>query len=159
MGTSCACKYATIYYSYQEETNLLVNDTHLLLFYRRYIDDALIIQWASPNGFANFVGAMNDSGTPGARLEWEATPPGREVNFLDLHLRLDPAGSISTTSFQKPMNIYLYRPPTSAQLASILYGLIYGTLHRYWHNTERSMFEQFTWKFFQRLQQRGHARE
>ncbi len=85
-------------------------------------------------------------------------PPGREVDFLDLHIRLDPTGSISTTSFQKPMNLYLYRPHTSAQPSSILYGLIYGTLHRYyWHNTERSMFEQFAWKFFQRLQQRGHA--
>jgi hypothetical protein len=73
---------------------------------------------------------MNDFGTPGARLEWEATPPGREVNFLDLHLRLDPAsGSISTSSFQKPTNLYLYRPPTSAQPASNLYSLHYGTLH------------------------------
>jgi hypothetical protein len=157
MGTLCACNYATIYYSYHEETNLLVNDAHLLLFYRRYIDDALIIQRASPNGFAHFVSAMNDLGQTGARLEWEATPPGREVDFLDLHIGLDPAGSISTTSFQKPMNLYLYRPPTSAQPSSILYDLNYGTLYRYyWHNTERSMFEQFAWKFFRRLQQRGH---
>jgi hypothetical protein len=43
MGTSCACNYATIYYSYHEETNLLVNNVHLLLLYRRYSDDALII--------------------------------------------------------------------------------------------------------------------
>ena len=49
MGTSCACNYATIYYSYHEETKLLVDDTHLLLFYRRYIDDALIIQRAEHN--------------------------------------------------------------------------------------------------------------
>jgi hypothetical protein len=131
-----------------------VNGAHLLLFYRRYIDDALIIQQASPNDFANFVSAMNNFGRPGARLEWEATPPGPEVDFLDLHIRLDPTGSISTPSFQKPMNLYLYRPPMSAQPCSILYGLIYGTLHRYyWHNTKRSMFKQFAWKFFQRIQQ------
>jgi hypothetical protein len=56
------------------------------------------------------------------------------------------------------MNLYLYRPPPSTQPSSMLYSLIYGTLHQYyWHNTERSMFEQFAWKFFQRLQQRGHA--
>jgi hypothetical protein len=158
MGTSCACNYATIYYSYHEETKLLANPTYLLLFYRRFIDDAFVIQRASPNGYADFVHGMNDFGRPGARLEWEATPPGREVDFLDLHIRLDPAGTVSTTSFQKPMNLYLYRPPSSAQPSSILYGLIYGTLHRYyWHNTERSMFEQFAWKFFGRLQQRGHA--
>jgi hypothetical protein len=45
--------------------------------------------------------------------------------------------------------VYIYRPPTSAQPVSILYSLIYGTLRRYyWHNTERSIFEQFPWKFF-----------
>jgi hypothetical protein len=102
---------------------------------------------------------MNGFGQMGARLEWEATPPGCEVDFLELHIRLDPTGSISTrTSFQKPMNLYLYRPPTSAQPSSNLYNLIYGTLHwYYWHNTDRSMFEQFAWKFFQGLQQQGHA--
>ncbi len=126
-----SCNYATIYYSYQEETNLLVNDAHLLLFYCRFIDDAFVIQRASPNGHAPFVNAMNDFGTPGAWLEWEATPPGREVDFLDLHIRLDPAGTISTTSFQKPMNLYLYCPLTSGQPSSILYRQIYGTLHRY----------------------------
>jgi hypothetical protein len=120
MRTSFACNYAMIYYSYQEDTNLLVNSAHLLLFHRRYMDDALIIQRASPNGFANFVSAMKDFGQPGARLEWEATPPGREVDFLnlriflDLHIPLDPTSLISTTSFQKPMNLYLYHPPTSA---------------------------------------------
>jgi hypothetical protein len=73
MGPSCACNYATTYYSYHEETNLLANDARLLLFYRRYItDDTLIIQRASPNSFANFVSMMKNVGTPGARLEWEA---------------------------------------------------------------------------------------
>jgi hypothetical protein len=41
--------------------------------------------------------------------------------------------------FQKPMNMYLYRlPTTSAQCTSVLYGLIYGTLHHYfWQNSKR----------------------
>jgi hypothetical protein len=100
---------------------------------------------------------MNKFGQTGARLEWEAAPPGPQVDFLDLHIRLDPKGSISTTSIQKPIILYLYGPPTSAQPFSILYGLTYSTFHRYyWHNTECSMFKRFVWKFFQRLQQRGH---
>jgi hypothetical protein len=131
MGTSCACNYATIYYSYHKETNLLANNARLLLFYRRYIDDGLIIQQAGPNGFANLVSVMNDFGMPGAQFEWEEAPPGCEVDFLDLHIQLDPTGSISTTSFQKPMNLYLYCPLTSGQPSSILYRQIYGTLHRY----------------------------
>jgi hypothetical protein len=59
-----------------KETNLLVNNARFLLFYRKFIDDAFDIPWASPNGYANFVNAMNDFGTPSAWLEWEATPPG-----------------------------------------------------------------------------------
>lgn len=113
MGTSCACNYATIYYSYHKETNLLVNNAHLLLFYHRYINNAFIIQGASPNGSANFMSAMNSFGQPGARLEWETTPPGPEVDFLDLHIRLDPTGLSSSSSFQKLMNLYLYCPPAS----------------------------------------------
>ena len=129
-----------------------------ILYYRRYIDDGLCILRASPAGYSDFVLQINTFGIEGERLEWEATPPSREVDFLDLHLKLEPAGSISLTSFQKPMNLYLYRPPASAQPTSILYGLVYGTLHRYyWHNTERHMFEAFSLKFFQRLRQRGHS--
>jgi hypothetical protein len=110
-------------------TILQFTTAHLFLFYHRHIDDALIIQQASPNGFANFVIAINDFGMPNAWLEWEAAPPGREVDFLDLHIWLDPTGLISTTLFQKSMHLLMYRPPPSAQPSSIIYSLIYGTLH------------------------------
>jgi hypothetical protein len=56
------------------------------------------------------------------------------------------------------MNFYLFCPPTSAQPPSILYGLIYGTLHRlFWQNLEFTTFEAFTLKFFKQLQAREHA--
>jgi hypothetical protein len=90
MGTSCAC-----------------NSMLLFTTATTKIDDTLIIQQASSNGFANFVSAMNDFGTPSARLEWKATPPGRAVDFLDLHIRLDPTGLISSDSFQNLVNLYL----------------------------------------------------
>jgi hypothetical protein len=53
-GPSCACNYATIYYSYHEETNLLANNAHLLLFYHIHINGTLIIERASPRSFAIF---------------------------------------------------------------------------------------------------------
>jgi hypothetical protein len=66
-------------------------------------------------------------------------------------------GSIHTQTYQKEMNLYLYRPPTSAQPKSILYGLIYGTLHRYyWQNTDRKWLDHFVGLFYQRLLARGH---
>ena len=148
MGTPCACTYATIYYSYHEETSLLQPNNNLL-FYRRLIDDAFIIQRNIPDGYTRFMQRMNSFGDDGARLEWESPGPSRAVDFLDRHIKLNPNGSITTSTYQKPMNLYLFRPPTSAQPPSILYGLIYGTLHRlFWQNSEFTTFEAFTLKFF-----------
>ena len=63
-------------------------------------------------------------------------------------------------TYQKAMNLYLYCCPSSAQPLSILYGLIYGTLHRYfWQNSHRTDFESFTKKFFQRLIDQAHLKK
>ena len=157
MGTPCACSYATIYYSFHEETTLLQPGL-APIFYRRLIDDAFIIQCNPPHGYTHFLTAMNSFGEDGSRLEWESPGPGRAVDFLDLHIELNHDGSLTTSTFQKPMNLYLFRPPASAQPPSILYGLIYGTLHRlFWQNSEQDTFEGFALKFFQRLQARGHS--
>jgi hypothetical protein len=158
MGTPCACAYATIYFSYHEETSLLVSGAHNLVFYRRLIDDALIFQRHTADGWSTFMHAMDDFGPPGKRLKWESEDgPGRSTHFLDLEIHFRDDGSIQTRTYQKDMNLYLYRPPTSAQPESILYGLIYGTLHRYfWQNSDRSWFDHFVGLFYQRLQDRGH---
>jgi hypothetical protein len=156
MGTSCACAYATIYYSYHEETALLPFPN--LLFYNRLIDDAFVVLQNTDNAYTDFVALMNDFGPTGKRLEWAAEDPSPSVNFLDLTVKLTDSGVFETRTFQKPMNLYLYRPPTSAQPTSVLYGLIYGTLHRYfWQNSDRSWFNHFARLFFQRLQARGHS--
>jgi hypothetical protein len=159
MGTSCACAYATIYYSYHEETALITpNNPHGVLFYRRLIDDALIIQRNTPGAHDTFLAAMNSFGTPGASLVWESSGASRKDIFLDFNLTLNNHHSVSTSTYQKPMNLYLYRPPSSAQPPSILFGLIYGTLHRfYWQNSNRQDFDKYATLFFHRLQARGHS--
>ena len=156
MGTPCACAYATIYYSYHEETALLKDPS--LLFYRRLIDDAIVIQRSTPTGWTDFLSTMDNFGPPAKRLKWESeTGPQRSVHFLDLHLDLQADGSIHTRTYQKDMNLYLYRPPSSAQPNSILFGLIYGTLHRYhWQNTDPQWFNHYVMAFYRRLLDRGH---
>jgi hypothetical protein len=137
---------------------LMHNPAHNILFYRRLIDDALILQRFSPDGFRAFMAAMDEFGPPGKRLTWESEDgPGRSVHFLDLQIDLMVDGSIQTKTYQKDMNLYLYRPPTSAQPQSILYGLIYGTIHRYyWQNSDRHWLDHFVTQFYQRLLDRGH---
>jgi hypothetical protein len=112
MGTPCACAYATIYYSYHKETSLLVPGAHSLVFYRRLIDDALILQRHTADGWSHFMHAMDDFGPPGKRLKWESEDgPGRSSHFLDLEIHLQEDGSIQTRTYQKDMNLYLYCPP------------------------------------------------
>jgi hypothetical protein len=72
---------------------------------------------------------MNSFREDGAQLEWESPGPSREVDFLDLHIQHNQNGPITTSMDQKPMNLYIFCLPTSAQPLSMLYGLIYGTLH------------------------------
>jgi hypothetical protein len=74
MGTSCACAYVTICYSYHKETTLITPaNPHGILFYHRLINDTLILQQNNPGAHDNFLTAMNSFGTPGARLVWESS--------------------------------------------------------------------------------------
>ena len=95
MGTSAACMYATIFFSYHEEmelqikSNLSANPTTLRVrFYRRYIDDVLGVRRGDGANHDTFVLAMNQCGPEGKRLTWEATKPGCQVNFLDLTITI-----------------------------------------------------------------------
>ena len=107
--------------------------------------------------FEEIQAQMNDFGEVGKRLKWEATSPTNSVLFLDLQVSITDTGTITTSTYQKARNNYLYRPPSSAQPPHILYSLIYGTLHRYfWQNTKIQDYEDFVTKFFNRLMDRVH---
>jgi hypothetical protein len=154
MGTNVACMYATIYYSYHEETNLL----HLsyIKFYRRLIDDAFIVIEAS-TPFTDLESNMNNFGPEGKRLNWEVEQPTSKVDFLDLTITIQEDGTIATKTFQKMMNLYLYRTPESCQPESIVRSFVYGALHRYyWQNTFECDFITFTELLFVRMIDRGH---
>ena len=95
----------------------------------------------------------------GLHLTWEATEPTKQVDFLDLTITLDEDGSIFTKTYQKKMNLYLYRPPTSAQPTNILKGQIYGSIHKYyWQNTFACDFTHVATLLFHQLHRRGHSR-
>ena len=102
---------------------------------------------------------MNDYGPPGKQLHWKPEQQGPKVHFLDLWVSISPNHRLETSTYQKPVNMYLYRCPSSAQPPSTLFGLIYSTLHRYyWHNTHLEDFAKYTELFFNRLLDRAHTR-
>ena len=160
MGTPCACAYATIYYSYHEETQLVhTYQSPKPIMYVRLIDDALVIMRHTQDNCQKFITKMNqfkDSTNNG--LEWEAESPSKQVNFLDLTLHTNAHNVIETKTYQKAMNLYLYRPPTSNQPQAMLKGMIYSTLHRYlWQNAQPQDFLRFTIKLLCDLERRGHS--
>lgn len=130
IGTNVACMYATIYYSYHNKTQL----THLqyIKFYRRLIDYTFIIVDEN-TPFANLKANKNDFGPLNKCLIWDTEFLLNTVNFLDLTITIQPNGDITTNTYQKPDNKYLYWTPTSCQSERNLCSFIFGTLQRHYH--------------------------
>jgi len=84
--------------------------------------------------------------------------PSTFINFLDLNISLK-GSSIYTSTFQKPLNLYLYIPPLSAHPPSCFKGLIYGEMKRYWVQNNPADFTDILSKFIIRLYERGHKIE
>jgi hypothetical protein len=184
MGTSLACIYATIYFSYHEETRILPGyssgtaatpiptlvplapvpplENPALLLHARLIDDAFQI-WdlaRLPTDIRhNFIPHMEHEMNFGS-LSWEVEQPARSVNFLDLTIAIESDGSITTRTFVKAMNLHLYIPPTSAHPKGVLKSLIFGNLQRYWHqNSRRDDFIFAASAFYGHLLNRGYTTE
>jgi hypothetical protein len=157
MGTPVACAYATLTFGHYKNTTLLPSFNVNLLFYRRYIDDIFGIWLPTPNNnhtWKSFKEQLNNWG----KLTWFVEEPSKQVNFLDLTINLDQA-SVTFSTFQKPLNLYLYIAPLSAHPSTCLKGLIKGELYRYWMQNETQHFEKLTTKFIERLYARGHTIE
>jgi hypothetical protein len=158
MGTPVACSYAMLSFSHHENNNILTEFQPNLLFYKRYIDDILGIWIPSENNnisdWDRFKKKLNDWGS----LKWVIEDPSHQTQFLDLHIKLQNA-TITTETYQKSMNLYLYIPPLSAHPQSCFKGLIHGELRRYWIQNNPFNFQTILLKFIQRLTDRGHTIE
>jgi hypothetical protein len=127
MGVSPSCMYATLYFAVHEET-LLTKYPELRL-YKRYIDDVIGI-WIprtihDDSRWQQFQKDMNNFG----RLRWTFSERTQTVNFLDLTISIHD-GFINTKLYDKPENLYLYLPATSAHPFGTLKGLIHGMVYR-----------------------------
>jgi len=70
---------------------------------------------------------------------------------------LDKEGNISTKTFQKKMDLFLYIPPHSSHPPGLMKSLIYGLLLTYFlQNTHRSDFFDMISLLHKRLLARGH---
>ncbi|KAL7548610.1 hypothetical protein ACHAWF_011884 [Thalassiosira exigua] len=134
MGTPPACMYATIYYAVHEILRLLKNYEKHLLDYVRWIDDGFIL-WNDrddPLAYYRFCKDVDDFGI----LRWTVEERSKEVNFLDLTIKINDSNRIETRTYQKPMNLYLYLHHASAHPPGVLKGMIYGEVRRYYLQTQ-----------------------
>jgi hypothetical protein len=146
MGTPVACSYVMISFGRHENTEILREFQPNLLYYKRYIDDILGIWIPSARDnfetWNRFKYKLNNWGS----LKWVIKEPSHRTHFLDLNIQLDNS-SITTETYQKSMNLYLYIPPLSAHPHSCFKGLINGELRRYWIQNNPSKFQELLLKF------------
>ena len=130
MGAPPAPACATLYFAVHEVTLLKQFGKHLL-FYGRFIDDAVGI-WTAPSDpledaaqWASFQQKLNSFGS----LSWEVSHRSDSVDFMDLNISIS-TGRITAKIFEKSQNLYLYLPPTSCHTPGILRGAVIGMIHR-----------------------------
>ena len=104
MGAHPAPPYCNIIYGYHERVTILPKYKLNLLHYSRIINDTLC--------------AFNDRGEDGRLQEFlndlsfydlvfTTTTPGDTVDFMDLTVKLNKNGKVTTTKFYKPCNLFL----------------------------------------------------
>jgi hypothetical protein len=99
-----------------------------------------------------FKTALNNWG----KLEWVIEEPSLKTTFLDLNISIE-RGSITTSIYQKDMNLYLYIPPSSAHSPCCFKGLIARELRRYFIQNNKEGFETMLTKFTGRHLDRRHS--
>jgi hypothetical protein len=160
MGISPAPPWATIFFALHERSVLSQWNANLL-FYRRFIDDIFGI-WLldeCPSHNEELWTAFKLHMQQWHGLSWEFSPLSRSCTFMDLTITIE-SNRLTTTVYEKPQNLYLYIPPTSAHPKSILRGLITGSILRYYRLcTNPSDANQQTQRLYSRLIHRGYTPE
>ena len=99
-----------------------------------------------------FTTSMNNY--PG--LTWEFNKPTNQVDFMDLTISITN-GNISTSLYEKPLNLHLYIPPHSAHPPGLLPGIVHSTLFQIFTLCSDPQDRILRTKvFFKRLQARGY---
>jgi hypothetical protein len=151
MGTPPAPNYATLYFAIHEIK--VLSKYPELLFYCRYLDDCLGIWSGTVLRYQQFQVEFGNYG----KLTWEFTELSCTINFLDLDISLQENGTITTSLYEKALNLYLYLPPHSAHAPGVLRGLVSGMLLRIKRLTSNPEAVHPCVKlFYRRLLQRGY---
>lgn len=152
MGTPLAVAYANLVLWYIETDCLDLKP----IMYKRYIDDLFVITKTEQQ--AHQIIDLFQSKCPSIQLD--AITIDKKGIFLDLEIKIVESGLITYKIYQKPMNKYLYIPPTSAHSKACLDNFILNELQRYsLFNKDTSTSTGLKQTFFNRLLDRGYTKE
>ena len=154
MGTPFAVTIANAFMYYHEK-DIIEQYSNYLILYRRFIDDIFAI-WAGPKDtLLDFLDALNNKSD---RIKLTHCISDSSISFLDLLLFRDaPSSVLQFSTFQKPLNKYLYIPFELFHPSSNKKAFIKGELIRYARNSSSlKAFSETREKFWKRLRVRGY---
>lgn len=127
MGTAMAPSYANTYLKHKEErgNSPIINHPNLLYF-KRYIDDILVIYNNSDNSMPAFISALKAAYKP---LEITVKIGKNKIPFLDLELSVSD-NRIEYELYSKPICERKYIPTTSNHPRKMLENTVYNDLIR-----------------------------
>ena len=158
MGSNFAVVYACLFLSQLEDDNLAFQ-TPQLLYYKRYIDDAIGVWEGSPDTLHTF---LHQYGVPlQQHIRIESTTSPKEITILDVVFFKGPYfkefGILDTACHQKPLNAYMYLPWKSSHPIAHKKGFITGELKRYAiRESSENGYMELRKKFYDRLRARGY---
>ena len=154
MGTPFAVTAAKAFMYYLEKDTVAQYSEYLLL-YKRFIDDIFAIWHGPKQSLLEFLDALNNKHD---RIKLTYVISEISISFLDLFLYKDQAfNTLQFSTFQKPLNKYLYIPFESFHPASNERAFIKGELMRYARNSSSAeAFCDTRQKFWKHLRVRGY---
>ena len=155
MGTSPAPPYANLFFAIHE--NRFVRKYPQLACYKRFIDDIIGIWVPVSNQDDNMKWDEFKKDTNSYYdLKWKFEERTNTINFMDLTITIQD-GEISTTLFEKLLNIHGYITPNSAHAPGVLPGLISGNTGRiYSLCSDAAERKRLLASFYHRLLRRGY---
>ena len=154
MGTPFAVTAANAF-MYYHERDIIETYSRFLPLYKRFIDDIFVI-WDGPRQIRlEFLNAIN---TKDERIKITYEIGDSQISFLDLLLFKDTSyATLQYSTFQKPLNKYLYIPYESFHPGSNKKSFIKGELMRYARNSSTfHSFSETRMLFWRRLRLRGY---
>jgi hypothetical protein len=152
MGTNSAVHLANLYLAQLLDPIVVRNKS--VLYYKRYIDDLLIVFRGNEHELLTFKQRLD---VIHPKLTFTHYVSNSSINFLDLHI-YHKEGKLEINTYFKAISKFAYLPPTSTHPKSVLKGMIIGELTRYFRTNSLENTLILTLELFKdRLLKRGYS--